>query len=233
MAEKSASNVLAAIEGSKSRGLARLLSGLGIRFVGSQNAAILAGDFGTIDALAAATEEELLRSEGIGPEIARSVALFFAQEPNRAMVARLKAAGVDVTAPLRAREPVGVLAGKTLVLTGTLPNLTRDEAAELIVAAGGKVSIGRLEEDRLRRRGRRSRHQARQSRVARHPGPRRSRPARRCSTSAASVYGRCQRPDGAVAQSRRTLASTRTSKPGSAACSNVRRARTMRVAAAS
>ncbi len=140
MAEKSASNVLAAIEGSKKRGLARLLSGLGIRFVGSQNAAILAGDFGTMDALAAATEDELLRSEGIGPEIAASVALFFAQEPNRAMIARLKAAGVDMTAPLREREPVGVLAGKTLVLTGTLPNLTRDEAAELIVAAGGKVS---------------------------------------------------------------------------------------------
>jgi DNA ligase (NAD+) len=140
MAEKSASNVLAAIDGSKKRGLARLLSGLGIRFVGSQNAAILAGDFGSMDALAAATEEELLRSEGIGAEIASSVALFFAQEPNRAMIARLKKAGVDMTAPLREREPVGALAGKTLVLTGTLPNLTRDEAAELIVAAGGKVS---------------------------------------------------------------------------------------------
>lgn len=140
MAEKSASNVLAAIEGAKKRGLARLLSGLGIRFVGSQNAAILAGDFGSIDALADATEDELVRSEGIGVEIARSVVLFFAQEPNRAMIARLAAAGVDMTAPLRPREPVGVLAGKTLVLTGTLPNLTRDEAAELIVAAGGKVS---------------------------------------------------------------------------------------------
>ena len=140
MAEKSASNVLAAIEKSKSRGLARLLSGLGIRFVGSQNAAILAGDFGTIDALAAASEEQLVASEGIGREIATSVALFFAQPPNRAMIGRLKKAGVDMTTPLRPREPVGVLAGKTLVLTGTLPSLTRDEAAELIVAAGGKVS---------------------------------------------------------------------------------------------
>jgi DNA ligase (NAD+) len=140
MAEKSASNVLDAIERSKSRGLARLLSGLGIRFVGGQNAAILAGDFGSIDALAAASEDEMLRSEGIGPEIARSVALFFEQPPNRAMVARLQRAGVDTTAPLRDREPAGVLAGKTLVLTGTLPSLTRDEAAELIVAAGGKVT---------------------------------------------------------------------------------------------
>jgi DNA ligase (NAD+) len=100
----------------------------------------LAGDFGSIDALAAATEEELLASEGIGPEIARSVVLFFAQEPNRAMVRRLRDAGVDMTAPKRERAPVGPLAGKTLVLTGTLPNLTRDEAAEMIVAAGGKVS---------------------------------------------------------------------------------------------
>jgi DNA ligase (NAD+) len=140
MAEKSASNVLAAIERSKSRGLARLLSGLGIRFVGWQNAAILAGDFGSIDALAAASEEELLRSEGIGPEIARSVALFFEQAPNRAMIERLARAGVDTTAPLRDRAPAGALAEKTLVLTGTLPNLTRDEAAELIVAAGGKVT---------------------------------------------------------------------------------------------
>jgi DNA ligase (NAD+) len=140
MAEKSASNVLAAITNSKKRGLARLLNGLGIRFVGSQNAAILAGDFGTIDALAAANEEELLRSEGIGEQIAQSVALFFAQEPNRAMIARLKQAGVDVTAPLRPREAAGVLAGKTLVLTGTLPTLTREQATELIVAAGGKVT---------------------------------------------------------------------------------------------
>ncbi len=140
MAEKSASNVLGAIERSKSRGLARLLSGLGIRFVGWQNAAILAGDFGSIDALAAASEEELLRSEGIGPEIARSVTLFFAQPPNRTMIERFQRAGVDTTAPLRDRAPAGVLAGKTLVLTGTLPNLTRDQAAELIVAAGGKVT---------------------------------------------------------------------------------------------
>ena len=140
MAEKSASNVLAAIEASKKRGLARLLNGLGIRFVGTQNAAILAGDFGSIDALAKATEDELVRSEGIGVEIARSVVLFFAQEPNRVMIARLKKAGVDTRAPLRPREPAGALAGKTFVLTGTLPTLTRDEASELIVAAGGKIS---------------------------------------------------------------------------------------------
>jgi DNA ligase (NAD+) len=140
MGDKTIANVLAAIAGSKSRGLARLLFGLGIRMVGAQNAAILAGDFGSIDALMAADEPALLRSEGIGEQIAASVALFFAQEPNRAMVRRLQAAGVDTTAPLREREPVGALAGKTLVLTGTLPSLSRDEAAELIVAAGGRVT---------------------------------------------------------------------------------------------
>jgi DNA ligase (NAD+) len=140
MAEKSAQNVLDAIVGSKRRGLARLLFGLGIRMVGGQNAAVLAAEFGTLDALAAATEAELVAIEGVGPEIARSVVLFFAQEPNRAMVARIAAAGVDVTAPKRERAPAGPLAGKNLVLTGTLPMLSREDATELIVAAGGKVT---------------------------------------------------------------------------------------------
>jgi DNA ligase (NAD+) len=108
--------------------------------VGLQNAQLLAGDFGTIEALMAASEADLVQTEGIGEQIARSVTLFFAQEPNRAMIARLQAAGVDTTAPKRERAAAGVLAGKTLVLTGTLPSLSRDEATELIVAAGGKVS---------------------------------------------------------------------------------------------
>ena len=140
MGEKTIVNVLEAIAGSKSRGLARLLFGLGIRFVGAQNATILAGDFGSIDALAGATEDDLMRSDGIGDEIARSVVLFFSQEPNLAMVRRLQAADVDTTAPLRPREPIGALAGKTFVLTGTLPTMTRDEASEAIVLAGGKVT---------------------------------------------------------------------------------------------
>jgi DNA ligase (NAD+) len=140
MGEKTIANVLANIAGAKSRGLARVLFGLGIRMVGAQNAAILAGDYGSIDALMAASEAELLTSDGIGEQIAASVVLFFAQEPNRAMIERLRAAGVDLTAPKRERAPAGPLAGKTLVLTGTLPTLTRDEAAERIVAAGGKVT---------------------------------------------------------------------------------------------
>jgi DNA ligase (NAD+) len=140
MGEKTVASVLANIETSKTRGLARLLFGLGIRMVGSQNAAILAGDYGSIDALAAATVEDLIRSDGIGEQIAASVALFFQQPPNRAVVERLRAAGVDLTAPKRERAPVGPLAGKSLVLTGTLPSLTREEATALIVEAGGKVT---------------------------------------------------------------------------------------------
>jgi len=140
MGEKTIRSVLAAIDASRKRGLASLLFGLGIRMVGAQNATILAGDYGTIDALMDASEDDLIRSEGIGTQIAQSVALFFAQEPNRAMVRRLQAAGLNVTAPLREREPVGAFAGKTFVLTGTLPTLSRDDATALILGVGGKVS---------------------------------------------------------------------------------------------
>ncbi|MGC2406412.1 MAG: NAD-dependent DNA ligase LigA [Candidatus Cybelea sp.] len=138
--KKSIENLLRNIERSKVRGLARLLYGLGIRFVGTQTAAILAGDFGTIDAIADASEAELQHSEGIGPEVAGSVALFFKQRANHEMIDRLKRAGVEMTAPKRAQAADGKIAGKTFVLTGTLPNLTRDDATDLIVAAGGKVT---------------------------------------------------------------------------------------------
>jgi len=139
MGPKSIENLLRNIERSKQRGLAPLLYGLGIRFVGTQTAQILAGDFGTIDAIAGASEEELQRSEGIGPEVAGSVALFFRQKANRKMIERLQNVGVDMTAPKRVRVS-GLLEGRTFVLTGTLPNLTREQATELIVAAGGKVT---------------------------------------------------------------------------------------------
>jgi DNA ligase (NAD+) len=140
MGEKSVQNVLDAIARSKSRGLARVLAALGIRYVGGQNAALLAGAFGSLDALVAATPEALLAVEGIGEQIAESVAFFFAQPQNRAVLERLRAAGLDLTAPLAPKAPVGALAGKTFVLTGTLPTLTREEASELIAAAGGKVT---------------------------------------------------------------------------------------------
>ncbi len=139
MGERSVKNVLTAITESKSRGLARVLVALGIRYVGGQNAALLAGDFGTVDALAAASAQELADTEGVGPQIAESVTFFFAQPQNQRVVERLRALGVEMTAPLRERTPAGPLAGKTLVLTGTLPTLTREEASALIAAAGGKV----------------------------------------------------------------------------------------------
>jgi DNA ligase (NAD+) len=139
MGEKSITNLFAAIEGSKTRGLARVLTGLGIRFVGEQTAAILASDFGSIEAIQAASEDELRHSEGIGPEVAASVGLFFEQKANRAMVERLRRAGVVMEGPRKTRG-TGPLAGKTFVLTGTLPTLTREEAGALIEARGGKVA---------------------------------------------------------------------------------------------
>ena len=138
--EKTIVNLLRAIDGSKQRGLARVLTGLGIRFVGTQTAAILASDFGTLEAVAAASEDELMRSDGIGPEVASSVHLFFEQPANREMLERLRRAGVVLESGAPVRRADGPLAGKTLVLTGTLPSLTREEATALIEAAGGKVS---------------------------------------------------------------------------------------------
>jgi DNA ligase (NAD+) len=137
---KSRVKLLDAIEQSKQRGLVRLLTGLGIRFVGEQTAQILADDFGSVDGLADASEEDLQRSTGIGPEVASSVALFFKQKANREMIGRLRKAGVVMTAPKRKRATAGRLAGKTLVLTGTLPHLSREQATELIEDAGGKVT---------------------------------------------------------------------------------------------
>jgi len=139
MGEKSVQKILDAIGGSKSRGLARVLAALGIRYVGGQNASLLAGDFGSIDALFAATPEQLLAVDGIGAQIGESVAFFMAQAQNVAVIERLRASGLDLSAPLRDKAPVGAFAGKTFVLTGTLPTLTRDEASDRIVAVGGKV----------------------------------------------------------------------------------------------
>ncbi|MDQ6930807.1 MAG: NAD-dependent DNA ligase LigA [Candidatus Eremiobacteraeota bacterium] len=138
--DKTISNLLRTIEDSKQAGMARLLAGLGIRFVGSQTAQILAADFGSVEALQAASQDELLRSEGIGPEVARSVHLFFAQRANTKMIERLVESGVLMTAPKRKRIQSSVLAGKTFVLTGTLPGMTRDEATEMIEGLGGKVT---------------------------------------------------------------------------------------------
>jgi DNA ligase (NAD+) len=118
------------IEGSKQRGPARLLAALNIRFVGSQNAALLVDEFGSIEAIEGASRDELSAVEGIGPQIAESVAFFFHEPRNRAVVERLRKHGLLMSAPKRERAPAGALAGKTLVLTGTLANLTREAASE-------------------------------------------------------------------------------------------------------
>ena len=143
MGEKSAQNLVDALEKSKHTTLARFLFALGIRQVGETTAKDLAKHFGNMDALMAATEEQLLEVKDVGPVVARSIAAFFAEAHNREVVEQLIAAGVEYPkSEGAAAVPAGPqpLAGKTLVLTGTLPTLSRDEAKELIEAAGGKVS---------------------------------------------------------------------------------------------
>src|SRR5690606_24886006 len=125
--------------GSKSRGLARLLNALSIRHVGARVAATLAGYFGSIDELMAASLEELSAVEEVGPVIADSVHDFIHNEAGQHTIERLRAAGVDMTAPKKPREPVGVLAGKTIVVTGTLAKFTREEIHALIEQHGGKA----------------------------------------------------------------------------------------------
>ena len=137
-AEKSARALLGEIEGSKRAGLARVVIGLGIRFVGERTAELLAVEFGSIDALIDASAEELERVEEVGPRISQAILEFFRQPANLALVQSLKDAGVNMTAEKRQRS--AQLAGLTFVLTGTLPTLTREEAKAKIEAAGGKTA---------------------------------------------------------------------------------------------
>jgi DNA ligase (NAD+) len=141
MAEKSATNVVKAIDKSRATTLARFIYALGIRHVGESTARELASHFGGMDALMAADEARLLEVADIGPVVARSVLQFFADPMNRELVAQLRANGVhwDETAGAARTEP-GAFSGMVFVLTGTLPTLTREEASERILAAGGKVS---------------------------------------------------------------------------------------------
>jgi DNA ligase (NAD+) len=140
MAEKSAANVAAAIERSKSTTLPRFIYALGIRHVGESTAKDLAQHFGTLDALVAASEEELAGAPDVGPVIAESLARFFAEPHNREVIAALRKAGVHWRESPPQRAQAGALAGRTFVLTGTLPKLSRDEATALIEASGGKVT---------------------------------------------------------------------------------------------
>jgi DNA ligase (NAD+) len=135
---KAADALLKQIVDSKRAGLARVLMGLGIRFVGERTAELLAQEFGSMDALMAATAEELERVEEVGPRISQAILEFFLAAANRALIESLKDAGVDMTAEKKVRS--AQLAGLTLVLTGTLPTLTRDEAKQKIEAAGGKTA---------------------------------------------------------------------------------------------
>jgi DNA ligase (NAD+) len=137
-AEKSARALMSEIEGSKKAGLARVLMGLGIRFVGERTAELLAEEFGSIEALEKASAEELERVEEVGPRISQAILEFFAQPANLALIESLKKAGVNTTAEKKQRSRQ--LAGLTFVLTGTLPTLTRDEAKKRIEDAGGKTA---------------------------------------------------------------------------------------------
>ena len=142
MGERSAANVLDALARSRRTTLARFILALGVRHVGEATARDLARHFGSLDRIMEASEAALLEVPDVGPVVARSICEFFQQPHHREIVGQLRAAGVaweEGEGTARAAAP-GVLAGRTLVLTGTLPTLTRDEAKALIEAAGGKVA---------------------------------------------------------------------------------------------
>src|SRR5574340_431034 len=146
MAEKSAANLVAAIEASKTTTLARFIFALGIRNVGEATARDLARYFGSLDKLIAATETDLLAVRDVGPIVAQSIVQFFAEPHNLDVVDRLRKpdntgkAGVHWPETAGMQRSAGILAGRTLVLTGSLPTLTRDAAKEKIEAAGGTVA---------------------------------------------------------------------------------------------
>ncbi|MDP3615665.1 MAG: helix-hairpin-helix domain-containing protein, partial [Rubrivivax sp.] len=141
MADKSAANLVAGLAKSKQTTLARFLYALGIRHVGETTAKDLARHFGGIDRLLAASVEQLLQVDDVGPVVAQSVHTFFQQPHNREVVDQLRAAGISwAESDGKADTAPQPLAGQTFVLTGTLPTLSRDEAKDLIEAAGGKVS---------------------------------------------------------------------------------------------
>ena len=136
--EKSVQNLVAGIEQSKARPFARVLFALGIRHVGESIAELLASELGSIDTIQAASEEDISEVQGIGPEIARSVKNYFAVDQNLAFIERLRTAGLRFDAP-RVKRAAGPLTGKSFVITGTLPTLSRKEATDLIESHGGKV----------------------------------------------------------------------------------------------
>lgn len=138
--QKKVDNLMASIERAKSRPLPRVLASLGIDGVGGTVSELLAAHFRSIDALVAASVEAIDDLEGIGPILAQNIADWFANPYNQALLDKLRGAGVNLTGEAEAVAQSDKLAGLTFVLTGTLPTLSRDEAADLIKAHGGKVS---------------------------------------------------------------------------------------------
>ena len=141
MGDKSSENLLTAIEASRTRGLSRLIAGLGIRHVGGRAADVLAARFGDIDAVASASVEQLTEIDEIGPVIAESIHGFFGGEAGADTIRRLKDAGVQMTAPKQAApKDEGALTGKTVVVTGTFEGFSRSQAQAAIKAAGGRAA---------------------------------------------------------------------------------------------
>lgn len=139
MGKKSASKVIHNIDQSRSQPLARVLNGLGIPFIGERTAQLLSDHFGNLDEIASASVEKLQEVNEVGPKVAESIRQFFAEQRNRDLVEKLRAAGLQFTGEKR-RKKEGPLTGLTFVLTGTLPTLTREDAKARIEAAGGKVA---------------------------------------------------------------------------------------------
>jgi DNA ligase (NAD+) len=141
MGKKSSEKLVKNIDGSRKIPLPRVIFALGIRFVGERTAQILADHFASIDAIAKASAEELEEAEEVGPRIAVAIQEFFAEPRNRDLIEDLRQSGLQFSqAKKAASKKAGKLEGQTFVLTGTLPNWTRDEAGERIEAAGGKVT---------------------------------------------------------------------------------------------
>jgi DNA ligase (NAD+) len=138
-AEKSAENLVAAIEEAKTRPFSRLLNGLGIRHVGAGAAQLLARHFGSLEALASGSEEEILAVHDIGETTAHAVVTFFQNPTTRRLIEKLRGLGVEFE-EARPRTTGGALAGKTVVITGTLPSLSRQQATKLVEANGGRIA---------------------------------------------------------------------------------------------
>lgn len=139
-AEKKAENLLGSIEQAKSQSLNRLIAALGIHGVGEVMAGDLARTYGNLSALSQTTADELQQIEGVGPNIAESIVDWFARPANQKLLKKLKAAGVDPQMKKDEKKKEGAFTGLTFVVTGTLPNLSRDDAKEFIESNGGKVT---------------------------------------------------------------------------------------------